>query len=1085
MTRYLFVLSAFLLGLVTTSFFPTEEQIQDRFALGQRYYAANDHENCVKIFKEIEEMPNYPLLNVDRIEVRIEELVLPIRVAATYQLGNSYRNVGRTLLERSENALAEGDTSLAGRRRKEARRAFDEAKGHYGRIVDDPKAPYEVRVMAQYQIVRADFQMGNYPEAVADVEELLRRFPGSDYEEAAIYDMGWAYHYMGKYEECIATFRKLLEISHDDIKLDRATFQIAESHLALGRYDDAVRWFRRLVDKYDFSKMTEEELQAMKVQRLRGLVKETTRELVAKAQIRIGDTYAEQGKVAEAIEAYSLVSERYPQEIVLVEESYERMADLVFRERGVDEGVRVLREAMEVVDDPAFRARAQLRIAKSLYDAGRYPEAVEEYQVYMKAYGEVAREVGFALDDATFMVAEGYRHMAEEDTSAAEGLYLEATSHYRGLLSSYPSSPRAPDALYGLGLSYYGLGLPDSASSCFSRVLELYPSAPVAPYALMWHARLKFEGGDYEGAVDSYLRLLREYPGHELSDRAYKNLGLCYRKLGMTEEAIRAFRNVPPSSPFWPKVQAEAGDMLVAEGRFEDAERLLDLDGAIGTSERMGDVETSAEIFYIKARIARAKGKYAEEVGYLSEILKRTSNPLLTSFARLFRGLAEYELGKEEDSRGDSASAVLHYENCISDLDSFLSGEVPPKARLVAYRTRGTALIRLGRAEQTVRNYSQLIESAISPEERSDYQLLLMELYYDQEKLEDAERVAEEIIAGDFVDDDRAGFFKRERAYSVLSSVYMEQGRYRDALRTASEGLKRFPHGTESGAMGFVVGRALYLLERYEEAAEAFRSYIREHPDHPELPSGYYHLGYCYEILGRYEEAAEVFRTLAEKFPDHEFVPDALYRMGENLYNATKFRRALEIYLEVARRFPDTEFAPRALYSAAWTYLDLGRPEEAVGTMEELVALYPESDYARYAQFSVGDYYYSTKDYRKAQEAYRKVIRMFPGTEEARKAEALLLDLEEDIASEEYEMAFAEFQKGNYDYAARAFREIAEAHPETYTALAALANLGVALEHLGDAEGARQAYMKVISLGGDDPDNREVVEFAKARLQNL
>ena len=53
------ILLAFAVGTIATQFFPTEEQIQDRFALGQTYYAANDHENCVRIFREITETPNY------------------------------------------------------------------------------------------------------------------------------------------------------------------------------------------------------------------------------------------------------------------------------------------------------------------------------------------------------------------------------------------------------------------------------------------------------------------------------------------------------------------------------------------------------------------------------------------------------------------------------------------------------------------------------------------------------------------------------------------------------------------------------------------------------------------------------------------------------------------------------------------------------------------------------------------------------------------------------------------------------------------------------------------------------------------
>ena len=128
MFHLLLVFISIATGVVISRSVPTEELLQDRFALGQKYYAANDHENSVEVFSEIESTPNYALLNVDEIEVAIDDLVLPLRVAATYQLGNSYRNVGRTLLDRARSLSDEGDDIQAGQRRRESLTAFDKAR---------------------------------------------------------------------------------------------------------------------------------------------------------------------------------------------------------------------------------------------------------------------------------------------------------------------------------------------------------------------------------------------------------------------------------------------------------------------------------------------------------------------------------------------------------------------------------------------------------------------------------------------------------------------------------------------------------------------------------------------------------------------------------------------------------------------------------------------------------------------------------------------------------------------------------------------------------------------------------------------
>ncbi len=235
MLHLFFVFVTIATGVVISRPVPTEELLQDRFALGQRYYAANDHENSVEVFSEIESTPNYALLDVDEIEVAIDDLVLPLRVAATYQLGNSYRNVGRTLLDRARSLSDERDEVQAQQRRRESLTAFDKARSYYRSLVDDEvRAPRHLRVMSQYQIVRASYQTEDYEGVVSETRILLDRFPGSQYEDAALYDRGWAYYYMERYRETIATFEELLAVSEDALMRDRSLFLMGESHDQLG-----------------------------------------------------------------------------------------------------------------------------------------------------------------------------------------------------------------------------------------------------------------------------------------------------------------------------------------------------------------------------------------------------------------------------------------------------------------------------------------------------------------------------------------------------------------------------------------------------------------------------------------------------------------------------------------------------------------------------------------------------------------------------------------------------------------------------------------------------------------------------------
>lgn len=1085
MLHLFFVFVTIATGVVISRPVPTEELLQDRFALGQKYYAANDHENSVEVFSEIESTPNYALLDVDEIEVAIDDLVLPLRVAATYQLGNSYRNVGRTLLDRARSLSDERDEVQAQQRRRESLTAFDKARSYYRSLVDDEvRAPRHLRVMSQYQIVRASYQTEDYEGVVSETRILLDRFPGSQYEDAALYDRGWAYYYMERYRETIATFEELLAVSEDALKRDRSLFQMGESHDQLGEREQARARYRRLVNQYDFTALSNRELLAMKAQRLRGLVKETTRELVAKAQIRIGDSYASEARVSEAIAAYSKVPLNYPQETLIVQKSYDNMATMVLEQQGVDPGIRILRQAIQQVDDTYFRGRAQLRIAGILFRDGRYREAIAEYEVYRRAYGSEARAIGVGLDEVLFSEAEAYRELARAEGDNADDMRLARTG-YMTILADYPYSHRRAEALYGLGQVHVAAGRPDSARAAFADALDEDNEASVAPHALSWWARTVFQQGDTEQTISLYQRLISDYPTSDLVAPSWKDLGLVYKSLGRIDDAVGALVQVDPGFSAWPKVQAEAADMLLAAGRLDDIDRRLQMQVALDQAAVAGDDESVAELHYVLGRVARERGDHGVEIEHFSRVVETTHNEDLVAFSRFFRGIAYYQSGAAADATGDSLTGGRHFESAVADLESVLDAGGTADMRLIAFRTRGVALTRLGRSEDAVGAYEALIAAAPSALERAEFQLMLMELYYDLGRLEETKSTARSLIRSDFEEDDGAEFAMRDRAYFVLVSVLLEEERYADAYRSAQAAMRRFPASANRPTLMLVSARALFFDEKYGKSAAAFGRFSEAYPAHSDAAQARYQKGYAHEILGEYEAAADAFRGMATQFPEHGLVADALYRAGENLYNASRFEDALTVFLQVVDSHPRTEAAQKALYSASWTYMDLDSEKESLAAMQRLVKEYPRSGFARFAQFSIGDYYYSKKRFDDARAAYQKVIRLYPGTDESDKAQILLGDVREDLASLAYEGAFEHFQRGDYATAARGFEDIYEEYPKSYSALAALANKGVALEHLGDSAEARLTYERVLAAATDDPETSDISKFARLRLENL
>jgi tol-pal system protein YbgF len=79
------------------------------------------------------------------------------------------------------------------------------------------------------------------------------------------------------------------------------------------------------------------------------------------------------------------------------------------------------------------------------------------------------------------------------------------------MLRQYPTSERAPDALYFIGQSFASEN-PDSAAAYYREVVDKYPASPRAASALYNLGLLAERRKDMAGARDAYQRVTQKYP---------------------------------------------------------------------------------------------------------------------------------------------------------------------------------------------------------------------------------------------------------------------------------------------------------------------------------------------------------------------------------------------------------------------------------------------------------------------------------------------------------------------------------------------------------------------------------------------
>lgn len=177
------------------------------------------------------------------------------------------------------------------------------------------------------------------------------------------------------------------------------------------------------------------------------------------------------------------------------------------------------------------------------------------------------------------------------DTYFERGKFIEAIDSYRAFLKFHPSHPEAPYAMFRIGEAYYEQipgdwwFLPPSAEkdqastrmaiSAFRDMLARYPDGKHAEEGRkrlaegrrkladheMYVARFYFTREHYTAAVARAEGLIRDYPGLGLDSQALMLAALAHRALGDDDKARLALKRLKAKNPDSAE-SSEAGDLL-------------------------------------------------------------------------------------------------------------------------------------------------------------------------------------------------------------------------------------------------------------------------------------------------------------------------------------------------------------------------------------------------------------------------------------------------------------------------------------------------------------------------------------------
>ncbi|MEW6401927.1 MAG: tetratricopeptide repeat protein [Chloroflexota bacterium] len=174
--------------------------------------------------------------------------------------------------------------------------------------------------------------------------------------------------------------------------------------------------------------------------------------------------------------------------------------------------------------------------------------------------------------------------------------------------------------------------------------------------------------------------------------------------------------------------------------------------------------------------------------------------------------------------------------------------------------------------------------------------------------------------------------------------VYYAQGLYPETLTAIQTLLTEFPESAQVGRAYFIQGLANYNLERYNEAAASWQSYLNVRPGYLDA--------YTHELRGdalflalNHSDALTAYTAAlqAPRLDDGIFVDlkiaDTRAKLGDS-------ETALAVYDGIIARAQDGAIAAQAAYEAGALYQALGRSEEAYAKFQLAIDSYPQYYYA-------------------------------------------------------------------------------------------------------------------------------------------
>jgi outer membrane protein assembly factor BamD len=228
--------------------------------------------------------------------------------------------------------------------------------------------------------------------------------------------------------------------------------------------------------------------------------------------------------------------------------------------------------------------------------------------------------------------------------------------------------------------------------------------------------------------------------------------------------------------------------------------------------------------------------------------------------------------------------------------------------------------------------------------------------------------------------------------YSLTAKQNYEKGleelkdeNYGEAARFFSFVKQKFPFSKFAVLAELALADTQYERGNYQEAIDAYKTFLRLHPTHEKVEDGYV--------------AFRIAEAYVREMPDDFFLLPPAYEKDQ-----TAVRDALRELADFIDKYPDSKYMPEAkknrrevlrrlieheVYVARF-YLDRDHPKAAILRLEGALRRYPESGREAELLLALGETHLQMGNASRAKQAFGRVVSDYKTTHQAKRAELFL-----------------------------------------------------------------------------------------------